>query len=67
MLDDPVTAQYTHTLTVTKRIEGRYTCKVANDVSCVSSKELDVRGKTERGPLLHLIQSPLRPSSLLSS
>ena len=46
MLDDPVTAQYTHTLTVTGRWEGRYTCAVANDIS-ENSTELDIRCKTE--------------------
>ena len=54
VLDDPVTAQYTHTLTVTAtvtvtvtwRAEGRYACTVANDVS-ETSTELDVKGKTE--------------------
>ena len=52
MLDDPVTAQYTHTLTSTARSwrwEGRYTCTVANDISFVSSLELNVEGKTECG------------------
>ena len=31
VLDDPVTSQYTHTLTVTGRLEGLYTCTVANN------------------------------------
>ena len=31
VLDDPVTAQYTHTLTVTERQEGLYQCTVANN------------------------------------
>ena len=31
VLDDPVTAQYTHTLTVTGILTGLYTCTVAND------------------------------------
>ena len=30
VLDDPVTATYTHTLTVTGRLPGLYTCTVAN-------------------------------------
>ena len=33
VLDDPVTAQYTHTLTVTGRLGGNYTCTVTNEVS----------------------------------
>ena len=31
VLDDPVTAQYTHTLTVTGRLGGLYTCTVTNN------------------------------------
>ena len=31
VLDDRVTAHYTHTLTVTGRLGGLYTCTVAND------------------------------------
>ena len=31
VLNDPVTAQYTHTLTVTGRLPGLYTCTVANN------------------------------------
>ena len=30
VLDDPVTARYTHALTVTGRLGGLYTCTVAN-------------------------------------
>ena len=36
MLDDPVTAQYTHTVTVTGRLGGHYTCTVANNKYCFS-------------------------------
>ena len=35
MLDDPETAQYTHTLNVTAA--GVYTCTVANSVSSASA------------------------------
>ena len=31
VLNDPVTAQYTHTLTVTGTVEGRYGCNVSNN------------------------------------
>ena len=31
VLDDPVTAQYTHTLTVRGRLRGLYQCIVSND------------------------------------
>ena len=44
VLDDPVTAQYTHTLTVNGRVGGLYTCTVANIVSNESS-QLIVSGK----------------------
>ena len=33
VLNDTVTAQYTHTLTVTERPLGLYTCTVANDIA----------------------------------
>ena len=44
MLDDPVTAQYTHTLTVTGRLGGLYTCTVANDKPSQDSAQLKVQG-----------------------
>ena len=33
VLDDPETAQYTNTLTVTGRLPGLYTCTVTNEVT----------------------------------
>ena len=44
MLDDPVTAQHTHTLTVTGRLGGLYTCTVANDKPSQDSAQLKVQG-----------------------
>ena len=44
VLDDPVTAQYTHTLTVTGRLGGNYTCTVTNEVSTVSSEAFTIEG-----------------------
>ena len=44
VLDDRVTAQYTHTLTVTGRLEGLYTCTVANDKPSQYSAQLYVEG-----------------------
>ena len=44
VLDDPVTAQYTHTLTVTGRLGGLYTCTVANDKPSQDSAQLNVQG-----------------------
>ena len=64
VFDDPVTAQYTHTLTVTGRWAGIYTCAVANDIS-ENSTELNVNGKTECG-LLYIL-AILCSSSLHSS
>ena len=45
VLDDPVTAQYTHTLTVTGRQAGLYTCTVANNKPTSDSSSLRVKGK----------------------
>ena len=45
VLDDPVTAQYSHTLTVTGREGGLYTCTVANNKPSNDSSSLRVKGK----------------------
>ena len=44
VLDDPVTAQYTHTLTVTGRLGGLYTCTVANNKPSNDSVNIIVEG-----------------------
>ena len=44
VLDDPVTAQYTHTLTVTGRLGGLYTCTVANDKPSEAESSIAARG-----------------------
>ena len=44
VLDDRVTAQYTHTLTVTGRLGGLYTCTVANDKPSNNSAQFTVQG-----------------------
>ena len=44
VLNDPVTAQYTHTLTVTGRLGGLYTCTVANDKPSNASAQLKIQG-----------------------
>ena len=44
VLDDPLTAQYTHNLTVTGRLGGLYTCTVANDKPSQDSAQLLVEG-----------------------
>ena len=43
VLNDPVTAQYTHTLTVTRG--GDYTCTVANNKPSSASASITVAGK----------------------
>ena len=44
VLHDPVTAQYTHTLTVTGRQAGLYTCTVANNKPSEASANITVKG-----------------------
>ena len=51
-LDDPVTARYTHTLTVTRRLSGLYTCTVANNKPSSDSANINIDGKTHFSALL---------------
>ena len=44
VLNDPVTAQYTHTLTVTGRMPGLYTCTIANNKPSSASASYTVEG-----------------------
>ena len=45
VLNDPVTAQYTHTLTVTGRqLGGLYTCTVSNDIPSEDSTNIILSG-----------------------
>ena len=44
VLNDPVTAQYTHTLTVTEILVGLYTCTVSNDKPSTASATITVPG-----------------------
>ena len=44
VLDDPVTAQYTHTLTVIGRLGGQYQCTVANNKPSEAAAELTMQG-----------------------
>ena len=44
VLEDRVTAQYTHNLIVTGRLGGLYTCTVANDKPSNDSADLSVQG-----------------------
>ena len=45
VLDDPVTAQYTHTLTVTGRDGGEYQCNVSNNKPSQDSASFTVQGE----------------------
>ena len=44
VLDNRVTSQYTHTLTVTGRLRGLYTCTVANNKPSEDSASYTVQG-----------------------
>ena len=46
VLDDPVAAQYTHTLNVSGRVGGLYTCTVANSIPSTANMELNIRGSS---------------------
>ena len=45
VLNDPVIANYTHTLIVTGRVSGLYNCTVANNKPSIDSASLNVTGK----------------------
>ena len=45
VLDDNVTAQYTHTLTVSERLGGLYTCTVSNNKPSTASVNIIIQGK----------------------
>ena len=45
VLDNPVTAQYTHTLTVTEELEGQYQCTVSNNKPSGGTTNFTVQGK----------------------
>ena len=44
VLDDRVSAEYTHTLTMTRRLGGLYTCTVANDKPSEDSANFTIQG-----------------------
>ena len=54
VLDDPVTAQYTHTLTLTERLGGEYQCTVANNKPSSASATYFIKsGKGKFKLMLH--------------
>ena len=44
VLNDPVTAQYIHTLTVTGRLPGLYMCNVSNNKPSETASSINVLG-----------------------
>ena len=50
VLNDPETAQYTHTLTVTEILGGLYTCTVTNDKPSTASATINIQG------IIHTVQ-----------
>ena len=44
VLNDAVTAHYTHTLTVTGRLGGVYVCTVSNSISTTASSGQNIEG-----------------------
>ena len=50
VLDDPVTAQYTHTLTVTGRLGGEYQCNVSNSRPSTATANYTVQGECNHIP-----------------
>ena len=55
VLDDPVTAQYTHTLTVTGRLGGQYQCTMANSRPSSATTTFTVQGTTTMAILINLL------------
>ena len=52
VLNDPMTAKYTHTLTVTGRYPGLYYCTVANNKPSQASANYTVKGKLKKNCVL---------------
>ena len=50
VLNDPVTAQYIHTLTVSELLGGLYTCTVTNDKPSTASANINIQG------IIHTVQ-----------
>ena len=45
VFNNAVTAQYTHTLTVTERLGGQYQCNVTNNKPSTATAHFNVQGK----------------------
>ena len=55
VLDDPVTAQYTHTLTMTGRLGGQYKCNVSNNKPSIATANYPVQGDQHIFPCVMLV------------
>ena len=53
VLNDRETSQYTHTLTVTGRVGGLYTCTVANNKPSEDSATYTVQGASDSSDTVH--------------
>ena len=64
MLDDPVPAQYTHTLTVTGRLGGHYQCTVSNNRPSTANAiaQLSVEGSACSKCIVCAVSSLVIPS-----
>ena len=61
VLNDAVTAQYTHTLTVTGRLGGVYVCTVSNSISTTASSGQNIEGTydtEDQGEMVILVLFP---------
>ena len=59
VLDNRTTSQYTHTLTVTGRLGGLYTCNVANNKPSEDSTSYTVHGNGRMQYILRHVCQPL--------
>ena len=55
VLTDPVTAQYTHTLTVNGRHEGKYKCTILNNKPSTATAAYTVLGNSIHDAILYTI------------
>ena len=53
VLNNAVTAQYTHTLTVIGRLGGQYQCNVTNNKPSTATTQFTVQGKLYKVKVLH--------------
>ena len=59
LLDNAVTAQYTHILTVTGRLGGQYQCNVTNNKPSTTTAQLTVQGNLIRKFSFPFLEIPI--------